>query len=223
MEAKDLEAALMSEDFLASREVLVIPNATQLEGFSSAIDSASLDVPGGLNALMTGYPNKVTIRRHGADWKDRKQLVNGDQLEAMLLGDPGSHWNVLDVDSRKQPGTSFTIPDAVKAVSLNEILREDIHKICRADREGSYLLMSAPGAMTMFHQDMTGTCVFYMIPKGCKTFCIARPSEQNQGVYNEYLHGKRRDLFLGDTRASTSAGASRSSCDSARRCVCPPA
>ena len=123
-------------------------------------------------------------------------------MERCLLPDQSYnrtlHRNVLDVDSRAQPlYTAFEIPDAVKAVSMNEILKEDLREECRADREASYLLLSSPGAITLFHTDMTGSCVCYILLHGCKTFYLIRPTPTNTAIFNAYLKDGRRTLFIG--------------------------
>ena len=148
-------------------------------------------------------------------------MLGGKDLERAILDSP-YHYNVLDIDSRRQPFyTKFTIPDAVKAVSVNEMVRLDMHEDCRADREASYLLLSAPGAVTLFHQDMTGTCVWYIILQGCKTFYVIRPSDNNQGVFNTYLDHGRKDLFIGG-HPSLNAGGCQKIVLRAREAVCMP-
>ena len=125
------------------------------------------------------------------------------------------------MDARAQKQTSFTMPSAVQAVSLNEFARGEMHDICRADREASYLLLSSPGAVTMFHQDMTGTCVWYVVLHGCKTFHVIRPTDHNQGVFNAFLGQERRDLFVGG-HPMLNAGGCQKITLKAREAVCMP-
>lgn len=108
------------------------------------------------------------------------------------------YWNVIDADARDQPGrTSFTIPTALKDISLNEICRSDMNDNVLAGKESSYLLVSSSGVVTHFHQDHSGTSVWYMLMKGCKTFHIIRPTPNNLTLFRAYLNQERRDVFFG--------------------------
>ena len=147
----------------------------------------------------------------------------GNQLQQLMWArDRPRYWNVLDVDARLQPGlTDFTLPDAVKSVSLNELLGNALHEEFKADREANYLLISEAGAITLFHQDMTGTCVFYFLVEGCKTFYVARPSDTNQGLFNALVHNSRRDIFFGGS-PDLDAGGCQKIVLRAREAVCMP-
>ena len=108
------------------------------------------------------------------------------------------YWNVIDCDARKQPEkTSFTIPTALKSVSLNEMCREDMTDDVLAGKESSYLLVSASGTVTHFHQDHSGTSVVYFLMKGCKTFYLISPTAKNVALFKAYLDQPRRDVFFG--------------------------
>ena len=50
-----------------------------------------------------------------------------------------------------------------------------------------YLLMSEAGAQTKWHQDFTGTSVFYFLAKGEKHFFVVEPTEENQKGFEEWL------------------------------------
>ena len=69
MKADELEAALVSQDFVECRRVLVIGNPFKLPGFSTNLDRDRLRGPGAVDYVMRGYPDAITVRRHKADWK----------------------------------------------------------------------------------------------------------------------------------------------------------
>ena len=134
----------------------------------------------------------------------------------------GEHWNVLDCDARKQPHTQFTMPDALKAVSLNEIMRPHMLDLVRADKEANYMLVSEEGAITGFHQDFSSTSVCYVVLKGCKTFYLVHPTPENQELLDSYVHHELRDTFFGAHPALTGFGC-QSVTLKARQAVCMPA
>ena len=152
--------------------------------------------------------------------QERQETVKAWKLgEKMALGE---HWNVLDADSRSQPQTRFTIPDAVKNVSLNELMGGGMGDCYRADKEASYLLISEEGALTGFHQDFSSTSVVYVLLKGCKTFYLVRPSRNNQKMFNTYLAGAQRDIFFG-SHTHLNFGKCQKVTLKARQAVCMPA
>ena len=55
-----------------------------------------------------------------------------------------------------------------------------------------YLLMSEAGAQTNWHQDFTGTSVFYNLAKGQKHFFVVEPNEENQKLFEEWLASGNR-------------------------------
>ena len=50
-----------------------------------------------------------------------------------------------------------------------------------------YLLISEAGARTNWHQDFTGTSVFYILAKGQKHLFVAEPTEENQNFLRNDL------------------------------------
>ena len=139
---------------------------------------------------------------------------------------PGSqpkYWNVIDCDARAQPEkTSFAIPTALKYVSLNEMCRSDMDEHVLAGKESSYLLVSASGAITHFHQDHSGTSVLYFLMKGCKTFHIIIPTVNNVALFRAYLDQPRRDVFFG-THPDLDGGGCQKVVLTERMALCMPA
>lgn len=134
------------------------------------------------------------------------------------------YWNVIDCDARANPTTTFTMPDALKVVSLNEIHKDalPVSAYNAGDKISNYLLVSQSGATTLFHTDFSGTSVFYFLVKGCKIFYIIRPTENNKMIWKEFLSQKRRDIFFGN-HPSLDGGGCRKIVVTERQAVCMPA
>lgn len=116
------------------------------------------------------------------------------------LTQEGQYCNVLDCDARLQPDrTSFTLPDAIRGVSINEQCksRSVIDPSLCADKEANYFLISSAGAVTLWHRDFSGTSVFYALMKGCKTFYLIPPTTVNLNLFKDFLAQPQRDLFFG--------------------------
>ena len=73
---------------------------------------------------------------------------------------PPMFWNIIDADACLAAATKFSLPKAVKDVSLGHIHKRKLTK------ESSYLLLFQAGAVTPFHQDCSGTSVMYFLVKG---------------------------------------------------------
>ena len=50
----------------------------------------------------------------------------------------------------------------------------------------SYLLMTEQEAQTDWHQDLTGTSVFYFLLKGRKEFLIVEPTQKAQQCFDQW-------------------------------------
>ena len=66
--AKHLKKELLSPDFLASNEVLVVKDALKLPGFHTVIDENVLDRPGAVQNLTARYGKQITLRTHMTNW-----------------------------------------------------------------------------------------------------------------------------------------------------------
>jgi hypothetical protein len=56
-----------------------------------------------------------------------------------------------------------------------------------------YLLLSQAGAITMTHTDYSGTCVFYLVLDGVKTFYVSLPTSWNTRLFAAYLELKKKN------------------------------
>ena len=62
--------------------------------------------------------------------------------------------------------TKFSVPKAVKDVSLGQIHKRKLEKTEVPTKESGYLLLSQAGAITPFHQDFAGSSVMFFLVKG---------------------------------------------------------
>ena len=79
---------------------------------------------------------------------------------------PPMFWNIIDADASLSAATKFSVPKAVKDVSLGHIHKRKLEKTEVPTKESSYLLLSQAGAITPFHQDFSGTSVMYFSVRG---------------------------------------------------------
>ena len=102
--------------------------------------------------------------------------------------------NVIDFNADSNSGMvhQFCVPNIVTDVSFGHCM-----KACLSHRNqlafdfttgiSDYLLMSEAGAQTNWHQDFTGTSVFYILAKGQKHFFVVEPTEENQKLFEEWF------------------------------------
>ena len=76
--------------------------------------------------------------------------------------------NIIDADASLSAATKFSVPKAVKDVSLGHIHKIKLEKTEVPTKESSYLLLSQAGAITSFHQDFSGTSVMYFFSERIK-------------------------------------------------------
>lgn len=107
--------------------------------------------------------------------------------------------NTIDLDARAHPKANFTLPDAIKEVSLNEIYKDALRPLeyNTADKVAHYLLVSKAGAITLWHTDFSYTSVLYIVVKGTKVFHVVQPTENNKKLWAIYLEKKKRNLYFG--------------------------
>ena len=78
---------------------------------------------------------------------------------------PRMFWNIIDADASLSAATKFSVPKAVKDVSLGHIHKRKLEKTEVPTKESRYLLLSQAGAKTPFHQDFSGTALLYFLVK----------------------------------------------------------
>ena len=214
--ARQLPDALASERFERSSVALLVPDALLLKGFDPpSIDMDLLDGACSLRYLMKGYPFKVTISRIGSDGKvsinacsmvDRICYIFGAQmksrhispceLEQELVGRQHSRRWQMCCDARHSDRTHFTIPDAVDDVSMEAEYSRYLPNTWD-DRSAHDLQVSESGVVVPFQQGATWESVFIYVVKGCKTFYLVVPTEENQVLFDTYVGKGRSDLFFG--------------------------
>lgn len=195
---ENLADALKAEDFSESRKAILVQQSSKVPGFTTNLDSRRLDChdEAVIKYLIQDYPDPVTTRCLNPDWIDEITTMPAKSIAGAFNARRPKHWNIIDCDARKQEKTSFTWPDALKEVSLNERMKKFIPEDHRADREASYFLLSSTGALTFTHQDFSYTSVIYAVEKGCKTIYVVPPTPKNQHLFNAFLNQSRRDLFF---------------------------
>ena len=135
-----------------------------------------------------------------------------------------SKWNIIDADAQANPLTSFSLPEAVSGVSLNEIYKDRLatDTFTAGDNVAHYLLVSPVGALTMWHTDFSATSAFYFLAKGCKIFYLVRPTPNNKKLWSEFTAQERRDIFFGGC-ASLDDGGCQKIVLTEREAICLPA
>ena len=99
-------------------------------------------------------------------------------------------------DARHGDRTHFTIPDAVADVSMEAQYRDDMPQTW-TEKSVYKLQVSESGVVVPFQQGATWESVFIYVVKGCKTFYLVVPTEENQVLFDTYLGKGRSDLFFG--------------------------
>ena len=102
--------------------------------------------------------------------------------------------NVIDFNADSKSGLvhRFCLPNIVTDISFGHCMKNSKSPKNQLAFDfpsgiGDYLLMSEAGAQTNWHQDFTGTSVFYSLAKGQKHFFVVEPTEENQKLFEEWL------------------------------------
>ena len=187
-----------SAEFVNREFLIVIKDPKKLPGFRFHIKTADLDDDVVLKHMLGGK-GKLNVRRYNEQWEDVVTSVDGDHVGELFKRNKGKYYNIIDCDARLTDTTRFTKPDAIRDVSINEEYKEEltVASYAAADRLSHFLLVSQPGAITLWHQDFSATSVFYFLIKGCKIFYFVRPTANNVRLWKGWLAQPRRDLFFG--------------------------
>ena len=107
--------------------------------------------------------------------------------------------NVIDFNADSKSGMvhRFCLPNIVTDNSFGHCMKNSMspkNQLAFDFTSGisDYLLMSKAGAQTNWHQDFTGTSVFYILAKGQKHFLVVEPTEENQKLFEEWLASGNR-------------------------------
>jgi F-box/leucine-rich repeat protein 10/11 len=118
-----------------------------------------------------------------------KQLTIGQFLEAAeARGADDPPMNVIDYDIRHRQPPNVRLPSGVVDISLGHRVRPADVPLDLDPTAGvsDYLLMGQAGSVTDFHQDFSGTSVFYYVLGGHKRFFLVFPSPQNTQAFKEW-------------------------------------
>ena len=128
-----------------------------------------------------------------------------DFIEQHELPDRDAPMNVIDLDTGHRVTPLLQLPECIEQISLVDRQIDRGPFVIPPERDprrgiSNYLLLSEKNCLTDFHQDFTGTSVFYLVVKGEKTFLLVRPTPNNQHVYGEWseLDERKGCLFFGD-------------------------
>ena len=68
-------------------------------------------------------------------------------------------WNIIDADTSLSAATKFSVPKAVKDMTLGHIRKRKLEKTEVPTKESSYLLLSQARAITPFQKNFSVTSV----------------------------------------------------------------
>ena len=99
--------------------------------------------------------------------------------------------NVIDLDIEghlNNMSHKFSLPDLVRDISYGHRMKAALPTFLRHQYDftagiSNYLLLTEAGAQTNWHQDFTGTSVFYLVVKGRNNFYILENNESNQKLF----------------------------------------
>ena len=102
--------------------------------------------------------------------------------------------NVIDFNADSKSGMfhRFCLPNIVTRISFAHCMKASLSLKNQlvfdfTSEISDYLLMSEVGAQTKWHQDFTGTSVFYILTKSQKHFFVVEPTEENQILFEEWF------------------------------------
>jgi hypothetical protein len=108
-----------------------------------------------------------------------------DHSEDRSLAPEYHPMNVIDlnVDSYSGMVSQFSLPNLVRDISFGHRMKASLSPNNQAAFDftsgiSDYLLMAEAGAQTNWHQDFSGTSVFYVLAKGKKHFFVVEPTEE---------------------------------------------
>ena len=118
--------------------------------------------------------------------------------------------NIIDLDIGPHQRTmkhTFSIPSLIKDYSLFHTYTSRMVPSIREEFDvtagiSNYLSMAEQEAQTNWHQDSTGTSVFYFLLKGRKDIFIVEPTQKAQQRFDEWRESewkwfvKRKTQFL---------------------------
>ena len=102
--------------------------------------------------------------------------------------------NIIDLDIGPHQKTikhTFSIPNLMEEYSLGHTYASRMDPSIREEFDftagiKNYLLMTEEEVQTDWHQDFTGTSVFYFWLKGRKEFYIVEPTQKAQQCFDEW-------------------------------------
>ena len=228
-----LQGALSNDRFLRGEQVLLIDNAGSLPGFQESLSGTSLVTETGFpSQLFACYTDIVRVRSHRiGSWEDSIEewppAEAAQRFHASKNDDQPTHTpcNVIDMDSGLQDATRWSLPDAIRNVSLNEQVASDLPAdvLEGGARIARYLLVSQGGAVTFFHTDFSATSVFYFVVRGVKVFHVIRPTPNNRRLFRGFMELEDRHRRFFGSHPELDGGGCRRVVVTQRQAICMPA
>ncbi|KAI5968718.1 JHD1 [Candida margitis] len=91
----------------------------------------------------------------------------------------------LEISNAPELGTEFERPKMVRDMDLVDKVWDKDDKQERS-KVTKYCLMSVKDSFTDFHIDFGGTSVYYTVIKGCKSFLMFPPTQDNLDIYTSW-------------------------------------
>lgn len=104
----------------------------------------------------------------------------------------------LEVSHARGLGADFVRPQLVRDMDLVDRVwpRDDPQP---RPKVTTYCLMSVQGSYTDFHIDFSGTCVYYTVCRGAKSFLMFPPTDDNLALYTQWcLEPNQNFLWFAD-------------------------
>lgn len=90
----------------------------------------------------------------------------------------------LEISQVDNLGELFIRPEIVREMDLVDKVWQDESQ--ERPQVTKYCLMSVKGSYTDFHIDFSGTCVYYTVCKGAKSFLMYPPTDDNLQLYSSW-------------------------------------
>ena len=103
----------------------------------------------------------------------------------------------VTLDASTQRFTKFSVPTAVKSVSLTEAARLGAEDSAAAGRMARNLVVSGEGAVTLWQSEISRSHVFFFVAKGARVFYFVRPTTKNLALFDAFEKLGDKRLFFG--------------------------
>ncbi|CAK9435975.1 uncharacterized protein LODBEIA_P05690 [Lodderomyces beijingensis] len=207
----DIREEISKQDVLSTRmnKPVLIPKANlELVGMKLPLERSEITVDYIAKCCGDDTPVEVmdVVSQQGVSpswklkqWRDyfNTEEAHRDRIRNVIS---------LEISKVDELGTAFTRPQVVRDLDLVDKVWDP-----NDDQERSkvtkYCLMSVKNCFTDFHIDFGGTSVYYAVLKGCKTFLMFPPTDENLELYTSWcLEPKQNFIWYPDHTIVKSSG-----------------